>query len=649
MSAQILRRAAAACALLLLLTAFAYAQSDNSTISGIVKDQTGAAVPGAQVTVTNESTGFERQVTSNERGFYTVTNIPPGYYSIKVGLAGFKTTTSTRNKLEAAVPLAVNIDLTVGELAEVVNVEATAAQMNTESATVGKTVEETQIQNMALNGRNPLFLALLKPGVRRGSVAGFSYGLDSAGLTINGGRSQDSLITFDGAVGIRTRANGTSIGTADVDTIQEVQILTANYSAEYGRSAAGQVRMVTKSGGKDFHGTLFEYLRNDALDANSWSRNRNQATNFVSPFRYNQFGYNINGPVMIPGVFNASREKLFFLWSQEWVRRRAEETQFQRVPSLKMRNGDFSELLGSNIFYSGTRTITDPLTGQPFDGNIIPASRLSPNGIAFLRTYPEPNGLYQGNNNFTKTRPNWQNQRKDMIAIDFNPAPTHFIKFRHANYAYTALDTFRTGFDYAITDWYAPEQDRQPRPHLDAQPDDDQRSSSSRLRWTACSSASTARASATCARAPASTTRTSSPSARRSTTRSRPSRSPTWARSTAGRIRRAPTGPIYQVSNNFTKIGATTRSRWASCGSVPARTTSTRSTSPAFRAAPTTRTAASSSPTPVRRRGSRHRPGQCRTGPLLDLRRDRPARLHALPQPHVRVLRTGFLARQPPS
>ncbi len=112
---------------------------------------------------------------------------------------------------------------------------------------------------------------------------GFSFGLDSGGLTINGGRSQDSLITFDGAVGIRTRANGTSIGTADLDTVQEVQVLTANYSAEYGRSSAGQIRMVTKSGGKEFHGTLYEYFRNSQLDANSWARNRSAATNFVAP------------------------------------------------------------------------------------------------------------------------------------------------------------------------------------------------------------------------------------------------------------------------------------------------------------------------------------------------------------------------------
>lgn len=456
MTLQALRRTAAACAVLLLVAVFAFAQSDNSTISGMVKDPSGASVSGAKVTVRNEGTGFERQVTTNDTGFFTATNLAPGYYSVIIELAGFKTFTKTRNRLEAAIPLAVNADLTVGQLTESINVEASVAQLNTESATVGKTVDMTQIQNLSLNGRNPIFLALLKPGVRGGMLSGFSFGLHSGGMTINGGRSQDSLITFDGAVGIRTRANGTSIGTADVDTVQEVQVLTANYSAEYGRSSSGQIRMVSRSGGKDFHGALYEYFRNSKLDANSWARNRTPATNFVAPFRYNQFGYNVSGPVMIPRVFNKNREKLFFLWSQEYLRFRREDISFQRVPTDLMRQGNFSELLSTNIFYSGTRTINDPSTGQPFAGNIIPQSRLSPNGIAFLRTYPTAIGAFPGNTNFYKVRPNWQNQRKDTISIDFNPTQNQVIKFRHANYNWTALDAFRGGFDYAITDWSRP-------------------------------------------------------------------------------------------------------------------------------------------------------------------------------------------------
>jgi hypothetical protein len=451
-----LRRATTALLALFAVSMSVFAQSDNSTISGEVKDPTGAVVANAKVNVTNEETKADRQVVTNGSGFFTVTNISPGYYSVSVEAPGFKKFTSTRNKLEAALPYNIAVALSVGQVSDSINVEASAAQLNTETATVGKTIEAKQLESLTLNGRNPLFLALLKPGVRGGALSGFSFGLSSGGLTINGGRSQDSVITFDGAVGIRTRANGTSVGTADLDTVQEVQILTANYSAEYGRSSAGQVRVVTRSGGKDFHGSAYEYFRNSALDANSWARNRNVATNFTAPFRFNQFGYNVSGPAFLPKVFNSSHEKLFFLYSEEFTRFRREDTTFQRVPTALMRGGDFSELLGSNIFYGASRTINNPTTGVAYPGNRIPVSELSPNGLAFLKTYPVANGIFQGNANFFQVRPAPQNQRKDTIAIDFLPAQNHFLKFRTALYSFQSLDSFRSGFDYAITRFNRP-------------------------------------------------------------------------------------------------------------------------------------------------------------------------------------------------
>ncbi len=441
---------------MMIATTLGFAQSDNSSISGIVKDSSGAVVANAKVTVRNESTSFDRQITTNGSGFYTATNIAPGYYTVSVEAAGFKKASVSRNKLDAGLPIAVNIELAVGQLTETVTVEASVAQINTESATVGKTVEMKQIQSMALNGRNPIQLALLKPGVRGGALGNQNFGLSSGGFTINGGRSNDSLITFDGAVGIRTRANGTSIGSADVDTIQEVQILTANYTAEYGRSGNGQIRMVTRSGGREFHGAFYEYLRNNAMDANSWARNQSTTSNFTAPYKFNQFGYNISGPVFIPKVFNKEREKLFFLFAQEWVKIRQESPTFQRVPSPAMRNGDFSELLGANPFYSGVRNIIDPNTitatnptGTAFPGNIIPANRFSANGMAFLRTYPAANGVFPGNTNFFQVRPAPRDQRKDTYNIDYNPTQNQVIRFRHANYAYVESNAFASGFDFA--------------------------------------------------------------------------------------------------------------------------------------------------------------------------------------------------------
>jgi len=450
-------RAVLSVALCLLLFSPVLAQSDTAQISGFVRDQTGASVPGAGVTVTNETTQLERKTVTSDEGYYAVASLPPGYYTISVEMAGFKKFVKTRNKLDASVNQRVDAGLDVGGVEETISVVAAPTQIQSDSATVAKLVESKQIEKMSLNGRNPLFLATLKPGVRRdGALTGFSFGLTSGGFSINGGRTQDMLITFDGAVGIRTRANGTSVGTADLDAVQEVQILTANYNAEYGRSSGGQIRIITKSGGQSFHGTAYEYLRNDKLDANSWSRNRAGLEREAS--RFNQFGYNVNGPVFIPGLFNTNRDKLFFLWSQEWVRRRRDVTSIVTVPSLKMRQGDFSELLDPANFYFGKAiTVNDPVTGQPFPNNVIPAERLSPNGLGFLNAFPEPTaGFLQGRNNFIQTRPQPENQRKDTLSLDFVVNENQSIRFRGSMYNWTSVDAFRSGLDRAVTDWDRP-------------------------------------------------------------------------------------------------------------------------------------------------------------------------------------------------
>jgi hypothetical protein len=274
-----------------------------------------------------------------------VSNLPPGSYTVTVEATGFKKFMRSQNRLEPNLPRTVDVTLEVGAVTETVEVTASVAAVQADTATVGRLVESSVIQNMMLNGRNPIWLALLKAGVRSGSsLASFSFGLTTAGLSINGGRTQDFVMNFDGAVAVRTRANGTSIGVADVDTVQEIQILTANYNAEYGRSAAGQIRLVTKSGTREFHGSLYEYFRNRELNANTWALNR--AGSPRPAHKYNQFGYIFSGPVFIPNTWNTDRNKLFFLWSQEWVRFRQESTSIITVPSLAMRRGDFSELLG---------------------------------------------------------------------------------------------------------------------------------------------------------------------------------------------------------------------------------------------------------------------------------------------------------------
>lgn len=422
------------------------AQSDLGSISGYVKDPSGAVIPNATVIARNQ-TGLERSVTTNETGRYTITNIPPGLYSLSVEAAGFKKYETSNNKLDPSTNLTIDVSLTVGSAAEVVEVSATAQRLQTESASVQANVTRQQIDSLELNGRNPIYMASLVPGARGGNLASLNFGFTQGPSNFNGSRNQDNLITYDGAPATRTRANGTSLGAADVDSVQEIQVLTANYSAEYGRTAGGQIRIITKSGSQDFHGAMYEYLRNSAFNANTWQRNQNAATNFVPPFVYNQFGYNVGGPFYIPNKFNADKSKFFWYWGQEWVRNRYTDTSTWTVPSNLMRQGDFSELLNpNNVFVtrkdsSGAKIpvlINDPNTGQPFAGNVIPISRLSQSGLGVLKAYPAPNlsSPLNGNQYFYAAALHPQNQRKDTLAVDMNLTPTQRVQFRRMNYAF---------------------------------------------------------------------------------------------------------------------------------------------------------------------------------------------------------------------
>lgn len=481
-SAQVSRFGAKASALLFTLALFfaasanILAQSDNTQLNGFVTDSAGAAIAGAKVVVKNEATNLERETTTNEEGYYVFSNVSPGFYTVAVEQTGFKRFETTNKKVDPGIPASVDAGLEPGQVTETVSIVASTAAVQTESSTVGKLVEAKQIQYMQLNGRNPLFLALLKPGVSGGALGGFSFGLTTGGLNINGSRTQDNLITFDGAVAVRTRSNGTSIGAADVDATQEVQILTANYNAEYGRSSGGQVRIVTKSGASDFHGSFYEFVRNSALDANSWTRKRTNPGNRPcdqeqferdihcrpQPFRYNQYGYVLSGPVLLPFTkFNRDRDKLFWLFGQEWVKQRRADTTTITVPTLAMRQGDFSELLSpTNRFFGGARYIRDPqrsgncnATDQTacFPGNIIPANRLSQNGIALLRALPAPVPGFAGtgSTNFFQERPTRTDQRKDTLSIDYYPTDKHQIRWRLQNYNFVELSAFRDGTDRA--------------------------------------------------------------------------------------------------------------------------------------------------------------------------------------------------------
>ena len=429
----------------LLCVNLAFGQSDLGSISGFVKDPSGATIPNAKVTVKNQA-GLERQAIANEAGYYTITNIPPGIYTMSVEAPGFKKYETTNNKLDPSSHLTIDAALTVGAATETVEVSSAAAPLQSESATVNKLITRDQIDALELNGRNPVGLAGLVPGARGGTLANLVFNLNQGPSNFNGSRNPENLITFDGAPATRTRSNGASIGAADVDSTQEVQILTANYAAEYGRSSGAQIRILTKSGTNEFHGAAYEYLRNTDLNANTWSRNNNPVTSSAAPIHYNQYGYNVGGPFYIPGKFNTGKNKFFWYWGQEWVKYHWTESGSSvgtagllSVPSIKMRSGDFSELLDPrNIFYGKTVVIKDPTTGVPFNNNVIPKAQLSPSGVGILNAYPVPNlaNPIGGNGNWFAAKLHTQEQRKDTLATDMNLTDKQRLQFRRQNFAY---------------------------------------------------------------------------------------------------------------------------------------------------------------------------------------------------------------------
>ncbi len=439
-----------------VLAPTAHAQFDTAQMNGVVKDTQGQVVPGAAIKVLNEATRIERSYVSDSTGYYIATTLPPGLYTLSVELAGFKKYVKTGIRLDAAAKVTADAVLTPGGVEEAITVVAEATPLQNNTGQVSKTIETRQIQDLMINGRNPINLALLKPGVRGGNFSNFQPdSLTTGGFNINGSRSDENLITIDGAIATRTRSSGAIIGTLNVDTVQEIQVLTASYLPEYGRSSGGQIRFVTKSGGRDYRGDIFGFFRDESLDANTWSRNRAGLPREKTTFR--QYGYDFGGP--IPLGFNKNRDKLFFFVAQEWIDNPREGTNTGTVPSEAMRRGDFSELLNpSNRFFGRQVIVRDPATGTPFPNNVIPADRLSANGLALLRAYPAPTPGFDsgGAANWIGTSPNPRDTRKDTLRLDWMPNSKNQVSIRGSLFHWVSVDPFRGTFPIARTDWSRP-------------------------------------------------------------------------------------------------------------------------------------------------------------------------------------------------
>lgn len=381
-------------AILVAVFAIAIQAQTQGEITGLVTDPKGEVTPGANVSVTNKATGAVRKVTTNGEGLYAFPSLPPGPYVLKVELNGFKISLVDNIQLEVQQTARLDVTLEVGQVGETVTVDSAAATLNTENGTLGTVIENRIVTDLPLNGRQYLNLVALTPNANvlapSAGQAGARQGGERAQQSISAGgqRIFFNYYTLDGVNNMDVNFN-TYVALPSIDAIQEFKIQVGVYPAEYGHQST-QVNVLTKSGGNAYHGTLFEFLRNDKFDANQYQFTAAKPKN---PFKWNDYGFEVDGPVRIPYLFNG-KDKLFFMGNYEALRRKQSVLNPFTVPTTKMFAGDFSELLPSTIIY-------DPLTGLPFAGNIIPANRIDPISQKFLKYYNS--SPVRGTNNFTQT------------------------------------------------------------------------------------------------------------------------------------------------------------------------------------------------------------------------------------------------------
>jgi hypothetical protein len=346
----------------------ALAQVNTGRVVGTVRDPSGAAVPQATVLVSDVATNIGVTVYTDERGDFVVTPLNPGIYAVTVTMDGFQTAVVKGVEVQVGQSARVNVDLKLGALTENMVVAASTPLLDTESGTLGHVVTNTQIVNLPLNGRSFYELARLTPGAvllpGGGNLLRIRPNFIS-GTAVSGVRGSQTTFMLDG-VDVTDHHQGGSLVQTSVDALQEFKVQQSAYSAEFSQ-AGGMLNATTKAGSNEFHGVLFEFWRDDMFDA------RNFFARETEELKRHQFGGTLGGPVL--------RNRTFFMVSYEGMRERNGLVFVNSVPTPAMKAGDFS----------GGRTIRDPITGQPFPNNVIPANRLSPQAVYFARFFPDPN------------------------------------------------------------------------------------------------------------------------------------------------------------------------------------------------------------------------------------------------------------------
>ncbi len=418
----------------LLACAGAYAQQ-NSQITGTVLDPAGASIPGAHVSLTATDTGFTSNTDTNAAGLFSFPGLNVGTYDMKVTANGFQTAVNKGLVLNISQTLRQDVTMTVGGASETVTVSANALVVQADSNVVSTLIDAQQISEIATENRNLTALATLGLGVSSGlpdsntptSVASSSF------ISVNGLRHAHNIWLIDGGeADDRGGAGGSDIMPSQ-DAIAQFEMLTSNYPPDYGISSGATISMAIKSGTRNFHGELWEFNRNTAYDANSYF---NKQSNPVTPrtkLNYNIFGFNVGGPLTIPGLYNKDRQKTFFFWNEEW-RKLIQGSSPNSVQTLP--TADFP-VAGQNLTYVAPAFQSKPLLvpsvgdpaynaklaalgltpGQPFPGNVIPASLFDPNALLYFNSgvIPKPN---LSNDNIISSATQPINVRDDVVRID---------------------------------------------------------------------------------------------------------------------------------------------------------------------------------------------------------------------------------------
>jgi len=421
------------CTIFLLSASVAQGQTSYATVNGLVLDSSGAVVPSATVQAIKDDTNVAYSTVTNNEGVYSIPDLLPGRYHIQVSKPGFKTVVKPDIVLNVQDARGINFTLQVGAVSEVVTVQGGASQLETESAEIGTVVEEAGVHDLPLNGRNFSQLLTLVPGVTPVSTAqwtgvGTTPGANVVGLpsavvaapAIAGQWNRSTLYMVDGVVNTDMNSNTYSVPIV-VDAIQEFKVQTHNDEAEFGGVLGGVVNLVTRSGTNSLHGSAWEFVRNEVFDARDPFRDEFRSS--PSPFRQNEFGGAVGGPVVIPKLYNGRNRTFFFFAYEGWRYRQAAQSRYL-VPTDAELSGDFSHSLLNQPIYDPTTTRPDPNNPSKyirtqFPGNIIPPSLIDPKIVTFLKTYYGSSNLTGDPvHNAITTRSNVNDSNQYNVRID---------------------------------------------------------------------------------------------------------------------------------------------------------------------------------------------------------------------------------------